>query len=359
MHRASHQTVDSSAHGFVAAQSRDSVAANTPFLSADVGGTHARVALIDWREDMASGDNRIHVLHYRKFACADYPGLTAILREFVASIDGHKIAQACIASAGYLLGDVLINANLPWQVSISAIRRELALEQLSIINDFEAVAYATHFHATDDSILIAGQDPMRLDQPRLVVGPGTGLGAAVLFPREPRPGLLGTEAGHAGLTACSALELQIVQRIGQGAHHVASEHILSGPGLVTLYRTLGDIRGLPSPFSTPAQITTAALARSNALANESVDVFCAWLGSVVGDLVLTYGAHGGVFLAGGVLPQIVPLLQRSAFAERFYAKGMMREVLEQTPVRLIEHGQLGVTGAAHWFLDNTLAAPKG
>jgi glucokinase len=356
MHRASQQTMDSLLHAAGTDWAGAATLGYQPFLAADVGGTHARIALIDWHADTVNGNNQLDILHYRKFACADYPGLVDILREFIASIDGLVISNACIACAGYLLGDVLINANLPWQVSLSAIRRELALEVLSLINDFEAVAYATHFHAADESILIAGNGPTRRDQPRLVVGPGTGLGAAVLFPREPRPGLLGTEAGHAGLTACSTLELQIVQRIGNGSRHVASEHILSGPGLVTLYRTLGEIRGLPSPYSTPAQITAAALVRSNALANESVDVFCAWLGSVVGDLVLAYGAHGGVFLAGGVLPQILPLLQRSAFAERFYAKGTMREVLEQTPVRLIEHGQLGVTGAAHWFIDHALMA---
>ena len=318
------------------------------FLAADVGGTHARIGLIDPN----ANQHAPAIVHYKKFACADYASLAEILREFVRGIDAPSVTQACIACAGYAHGDNLINANLPWQVSISEICRDLGLQRVTLVNDFKAVAYATHFHDVDDSTTIAGDGPIKLNLPRLVIGPGTGLGAAVLIPGEPRPGILTSEAGHAALAARTSLELQIVRRLGNGSAHILNEQIVSGPGLLTLYRVLCEIHAATPQFTDPAQVTAAALAGTDAIAGECVEVFCAWLGSLVGDLVMSFGAYGGVYLAGGVLPQILPLLQHSTFVERFRSKGALREVLEQVPVRLIEHGQLGVTGAAHWFLDN-------
>ncbi len=327
---------------------------HAPFLAADVGGTHARIGLIRAQSVRSIADgtaDNLQILGYRKFACADYPNLSAILREFLRDADAQPVA-ACIACAGYALGDTLVNANLPWKVSISGLGADLGIEHVALVNDFKAVAYATHFHDVAETPLVAGNGHANPSQPRLVIGPGTGLGAAVLIPGEPRPGILSSEAGHAALAPRTALEMQIVRRLGNGVAHVLNEQILSGPGLVTLYRVLCEIRASRPQFDTPAQITAAALASSDALASECVEVFCAWLGSLIGDLTMLFGAYGGVFLAGGVLPQIEPLLRRSDFRERLCSKGMMREVLERVPVRLIDHGQLGVTGAAHWYLDH-------
>ena len=110
-----------------------------------------------------------------------------------------------------------------------------------------------------------------------------------------------------------------------------------------------------SGYRAPTQITAAALAGSDALARESLEVFCGLLGSAVGDMALLYGVHGGIYLAGGILPQIREFLMQSTFVERFLDKGPMRTALEQIPVRLVEHGQLGVIGAASWYLDQRAA----
>ncbi|MCC6595518.1 MAG: glucokinase, partial [Rhodanobacteraceae bacterium] len=134
--------------------------------------------------------------------------------------------------------------------------------------------------------------------------------------------------------------------------YVKTEHALSGPGLVNLHRALARLHGVAPVFDTPAAISTAAH-RGDATALDTVRVFCGWLGSVVGDLVLGYGAFGGVHLAGGVLPQLGDLLADSDFLARFLDKGPMRAALERVPVRLVEHGQLGITGAAIWYLQHT------
>lgn len=352
MQGASPQSIDQPSRQVSAAP-----AAHAPFLAADVGGTHARVGLIQPSADSADGAS-LSVLQYRKFACADYKDLHDILREFTNTMHGPVATRACIACAGLVNGDDLINANLPWRVSISRLRDELGLDRVVLVNDFTAVAYAAHFQGIADSILIAGHGAIDPALPRLVVGPGTGLGAAALIPGGKRPGILATEGGHAALAARTELELEVLHRLGNGHAHVPNEQVFSGPGLFALYRTLCELRAVHAQFESPTQITAAALARSDALALETVEIFCTWFGSLVGDLIMLLGAYGGVYLAGGVLPQIAPLLRASGFAARMADKGALRTVLERVPVHLIDHGQLGVTGAAHWFLDHESAGGR-
>jgi glucokinase len=131
---------------------------------------------------------------------------------------------------------------------------------------------------------------------------------------------------------------------------VPVEYALSGPGLMNLHAALCALRGGHNDYSSPGEITAAAISGSDPLARESLEVFCGLLGSAVGDMALLYGAQGGVYLAGGILPQIREFLIKSSFVERFLNKGPMRAALERIPVRLVEHGQLGVIGAANWYL---------
>ncbi|MEP6939551.1 MAG: glucokinase [Rudaea sp.] len=351
MHDASPLSVES-----YGARTGAASAAAGPFLAADVGGTHARIGLIQQRSASAvAHDEPLHILGYRKYACASHASLSAILLEYLRE-SGARPLGACIACAGYALGDDLINANLPWKVSISALRRDLGLERVALVNDFQAIAYATHFHPLTDAVQVAGSGGIDLNLPRLVVGPGTGFGAAVLLPAQPHPAILRTEAGHAAIAPHTALEMQVVRHLGRGVVHVPNEQVLSGPGLLNLYRAICEIRAIPARLVSPMEVTAAALDGSDAVASECVACFCAWLGGLVGDLVVLFGAFGGVSLAGGFLPQILALLQRSEFAERFHDKGTLRTVLERVPVHVIEHGQLGVSGAAHWFVDNAAAA---
>ena len=130
-----------------------------------------------------------------------------------------------------------------------------------------------------------------------------------------------------------------------------TEQILSGPGLANLFAALGRLRGVKAPQRSPREIAEAAITGADTLAREALQTFCGWLGSFVGNLVMLYGAQGGVYLAGGILPQIRDFLLRSEFVTRFRDKGAMRPMLERVPVNLIDHGQLGVLGAAGWFLE--------
>lgn len=333
----------------------DSAGSGLPFLAADVGGTHARIGLVLGQPD---GKRPVSVLHYHRYSCADWTSLTAMLHDFVGQLAAtphasaqQQIDRCAIACAGYVLDEHIVNDNLPWKVSIPEIRQSLGIRRLDVINDFEALAFATQFVEGSEVQSIIESTVPASGGPVLVMGPGTGLGSAVLLPGHPHAKVLATEAGQISLAPGNEREIEILRVLARDRAYVSFEDALSGPGLLKLYRTLCELRMSPARLLTPAEVTGAALAGSDAAAVETLEVFCGLLGSFVGDLVLLYGARGGAYLAGGILPQIHSFLLASTFTERYFNKGVMRAYLQQVPVRLIEHGQLGVIGAAGWFLD--------
>lgn len=323
-------------------------AALRPFIAADVGGTHVRIGLV---RRSADPDRRIAVLHYRKYACNDYASPGDIFKTFLDSVDSSAVNEGVIASAGYALEDgSVISTNLPWPLAPEQIRRQLGFVDLRVVNDFEAVAHAaTHVDASE-VLRITGPETPATRGPTLVLGPGTGFGAALWIPSDKHDVVLATEAGQAALTPGNAIEIALLQEMLKQRSHVPVEYALSGPGLMHLHTALCAMRGTSHAHRTPGEITTAAIANDEPLARESLDIFCGLLGSVVGDMALLYGVQGGIYLAGGILPQIREFLINSSFVERFLNKGPMRAALERIPVRLVEHGQLGVIGAANWYL---------
>ncbi|MEP7043138.1 MAG: glucokinase [Dokdonella sp.] len=320
---------------------------DAPLIAADVGGTHARIALV---EPAADGAAAFAIPHYQKYACAEFPSLAAIIGTFRDTHLHAQVDRVALAIAGYVIDDAVVNVSLPWTVSVSGLRAALGVRELAIVNDFEAAAHAIGHIDASNAILLSGP-AVAADGPVLLVGPGTGLGAAVRIPHPQRTLVLATEAGQATLAAQSDFEFELLRELRRRGTRVLIEDVLSGTGLANLHAAIRALRAAPARAMTPAQITAAALARSDAFASETVEVFCAWFGSVLGDLALLYGATGGIYLAGGVLPQMKPLLLQSRFVERFIEKGTMREALARTPVRLIEHAQLGVIGAASWYFN--------
>ena len=331
--------------------SRSAGVLGTPFVAADVGGTHARVGLV-----RPYASTRPTLERYEKYVCADYPSLSAILHEFLKSLDGAAVQEAAIACAGYCLDGTIINTNLPWTVSLDRIRADLNLSTVEFVNDFEAVAHATPHLDLRDTTLLTQAGAQQLSAPTLIVGPGTGLGAAVRIPTSGGYVVLATEAGQAAFAPSTDREIEVLRLLRRNSSHVSIEQVLSGPGLVKLHAALCELRGTTRLFDSPADITRAALDEGDVAARDTLDMFCGLMGSVLGDLVLLYGAQGGAYLAGGILPQIKPYLVESSFVERFLDKGAMRPVLERVPVRLIEHGQLGVLGAASWYLQHRASA---
>lgn len=321
-------------------------------LAADIGGTHARIGLIRARTGSASLD----VLAYHKYVCADWPGLPAILDDFLRREARQTVKYCAIAIAGYPVDDRVINENLAWPVSGRELRQALRFTDVALVNDFAALAHALRNIDAGEGLALISTAIASASGARLVIGPGTGLGAAVLVPHTPRPVVLATEAGQVALAPRTALEREILGVMATGDRHVPVEAALSGPGIVNLYNAVATLRGATPTLASPAAVTAAAMAGSDAIARLALDVFCGLLGGYVGDLAMLFNAGGGVFLAGGVLAHMHDFLLRSSFVERFLDKGGMRTVLERVPLRLLEHGRLGVLGAAGWFLDGGASA---
>ena len=318
------------------------------FIAADVGGPHVRIGLVQESHDPA---HPVAVLQYRKYVCAQYPGLAEIIEDFIGTLGGTHVSHGVIASAGYPLEDgTVITANLPWRLSPREIRARLGFADFRLVNDFEAVAHAAAYVDGSEVVQLAGPETAPVIGPTLILGPGTGLGAAVWIPTGKRAVVLATEAGQAALTPGNALEMALLAEMLKTRTHVPVEYALSGPGLMNLHTALCALRGTRNQYKAPGEITAAAISGSDPLARESLEVFCGLLGSAVGDMALLYGVQGGIYLAGGILPQIREFLINSSFVERFLNKGPMRAALERIPVRLVEHGQLGVIGAANWYL---------
>jgi glucokinase len=305
-------------------------------IVADVGGTYARLG---WTQ--AADAEQVH--DYRRYACADHPDLASILRDYAA--DG-VCEGAVVAIAGVLEGDRLINSNLPWAVSVEQTRQAAGLEWVRLINDFEAVANAMPLLTRDTLSPLTRATEATATSPALVLGPGTGLGAALWMEGHP-PRVLATEVGQAALAAGNDLEMDIVRRLLRERRHLNNEHVLSGTGLMNLYRCLCELRG-GSPLHADAGALVAAAQSGDALALETLQVFCGWLGSLVGDLAIIFGAKV-VYLAGGVTAHIPSFLHDGHFLQRYLNKGVMSERLEQVPVWRVEHGQLGLLGAAAWY----------
>ncbi len=309
-------------------------------LVADVGGTNARLG---WTRD---GQTVRDVVAYR---CRDHVSLAHILNTYLNRIAGEAAGEvdwdAVVAIAGYLHGDRLVNSNLPWEVSVVATADAARLASLVLINDFGAVAHALpgiQRHALVP--LLPGQRDDGLRTPALVLGPGTGLGAAMCLDRRGIEVLL-TESGHAALAANSPLELEIVRCLAARWPHVDTERVLSGTGMKNLYEVLARMRGEFPAHQHSEQIVGAALA-GDGVARETLDVFCAWLGSFVADLVLTLGARE-VYLAGGVTTHIASFLHAGPFQQRYSTRFTADRLLP--PVWRIDHGQLGLAGAAMYW----------
>lgn len=319
------------------------------FLAADVGGTHTRVGLV---RAGGADESDVVVLAHRKYVCAEYPSLAAILADFIASHSACAgIDRVTIASAGVVLDDVVINANLPWRISLAQLRSELRLSELQFINDFQAAAHAAQCMDPADSLLLTPGVSAAAHGPVLVVGPGTGLGAAVRIPHRGSTVVLPTEAGHIAFAPGNSREAALLEWTRQrGFTHVPTERFVSGPGLVNLYDAICALDGVEPGLRAPAALTEAAR-RGDAAAREAVMTFCALLGSVIGDLVTVSSARA-VFIAGGILPRLKDFLPHSAFHARLLDKGVMHAALERVPVRLIENERLGVIGAASWYLEH-------
>ena len=312
-------------------------------LVADIGGTHARFALVEGGE----------VLHPTVLRCADYEGPGAAAKAFLATHCPHSHpVRGAFAVASAITGDRVEMTNSPWRFSVAETKAALGLERLGVVNDFTAAALSVR-HLSPEHLLAIGGGAAAADCPIAVVGPGTGLGVSALIPDGSGEWVaLATEGGHVTMAAANDREAEILDWLRRRFDHVSAERVLSGQGLVNLYQALSALSNRQAVFSTPDVITQRGLDGSCPVSREAVETFFAMMGTVAGNLALSVGARGGVFIAGGILPRMAEAFRASGFRARFEEHGRFQPYLAAIPTWLITHPLPAFIGLA------ALVAPR-
>ena len=300
----------------------------SPRLLADIGGTYARFAL-------ETGPGRVErVVSLR---CADHADFHAAISAYLATLPEGRIEHAAVAIANPVAGDAVRMTNYHWQFSIEQMRQRLQFETLVVVNDFTALAMALPRLQPDQRRQVGGGEI----RPRSVVGligAGSGLGVSGLIPADHGWVALGTEGGHTSFSPRDEREMAILRHAWRQYPHVSFERLLSGPGIELIHAALAERAGSGAtrgkPISAP-EITRRALAGNDPVCAETLDAFCAILGTAAANLAVTQGAFGGIYIGGGIVPRLGDYFDRSPFRARFEDKGRFSDYCKGIPTFVI------------------------
>ena len=310
--------------------------ADGPRLVADIGATHARFAL-----QTAPGTYRaVEVLR-----CDDFAGIVPLLRFYLDKHANMRLHHGALALANPVDGDYVRMTNRPWEFSTDAVRRELGLATLLIVNDFTALAMSIPGLKCQDLMQVGGgkQVPGAVLG---VLGPGTGLGVSGGIPTLDGFVTLGSEGGHVNFAPSDEREFAVLQYAWREWTHVSNERLISGPGMEIIYRALAERNGVKAPARSSADIITGALEEKDTLCLEVLECFCGMLGSAAANLAVTLGAFGGIFIGGGIVPRLKEWFKTSPFRARFEAKGRFSSYLSDIPTYVISTPHVAFDGVA-------------
>ena len=309
-------------------------------LVADIGGTNVRFAIA---EAVSSG---ITLHDARRLQTEDFETVRDAAHAYLESVQAHP-KRACMALAGPVHnGQAQVTlTNSHWSLRGDEFQKALALEELMLVNDFYAAASGVAYLHDDAFVTVkrAQRDALAV---QLIIGPGTGLGQALIVPTQTGNRVVATEGGHVAFAPQTTEEIEVMSFIARAHPRVSAERLLSGPGLVNIHRAFCQIEGAPPLTLQAEEITAAAMDGTDRIALRSVNMFSAVLGRVAGDAVLATGARGGVVLGGGILPKIREMLLEGPFVDRFLDKGRMKDYMAAVPVRLIVDESVALYGAA-------------
>ncbi|MFU9138233.1 MULTISPECIES: glucokinase [unclassified Erwinia] len=304
-------------------------------LVGDVGGTNARLALCEVENGALS--------QAKTFSTADFASLEAVIRAYLDE-QQQDITDGCIAIACPITEDWVEMTNHDWAFSSSKMKANLGFEHLEIINDFTAVSMAIPMLSEEDVMQFGGTEPVK-DKPIAVYGAGTGLGVAHLVHVDQRWVSLPGEGGHVDFAANSEEEDLILEVLRAELGHVSAERVLSGAGLVNLYRAIVKSDGREPDNLKPKDVSSRALDDSCTDCRRALAMFCVIMGRFGGNLALNLGTFGGVYIAGGIVPRFLSFFKASGFRAAFEDKGRFKDYVQNIPVYLITHDQPGLLGA--------------
>ena len=311
-------------------------------LVADIGGTNARFSAV-----LAGELESQYEFHH---SVEEHPKFTDLLIDLLQEIAdatgwNNPPTSACFAVACPADVEEITFTNSHWHFTKSELKQLLSCKQLFVINDFEAVAHGITELSDNDLVQVGGEKAIPT-KPIGILGAGTGLGVAGLVPTENGYQVLDSEGGHADYPPTTDRMAAVVGVLREEYGRVSLERLLSGKGIFNIYRSLCTINNIEKAYETPAEVAVAAQEGSDELALQSLNMFCSGMGSAAGNLALTYGAKGGIYIAGGVVPKFIDFFINSDFRHKFEEKGRFVSYLKPIPIFIVVRENLGLLGAA-------------
>lgn len=316
-------------------------------LAGDIGGTHARLAIVE------IDDADAEVFEERDYDSQEFDGLAPIVRRFrdeiSATVDAASFGLACPIDDG-----VCRLTNLDWEIDTESFGDEIGIPRTQLVNDFDCVGHALHYLGPNDLVELQTGEP-RKRGPIAVIGAGTGLGQGYLVWHDGRYRVHASEGGHADLAPRSSLGWELRENLRGKYGHVSYERVVSGPGLVDVYNFLVDAgyeeeraetRSAMAEKDAAEVISRFGMEKSDPACTRALDIFVELFGAQAGNLALTVRADGGLYVAGGIAPQIIDRLRKGPFLEAFRGKGRMSDLVAGIPVWVIVNPQVGLIGAA-------------
>jgi glucokinase len=319
-------------------------------FAGDIGGTKTELALFS-----VLGD-KLRIESQQRFPSKRYSGLVPVLQDYLSGTH-PKIDAACFGIAGPVVDGKVITPNLPWMIDVEDVRRALKLNAVTLLNDLEAAAYGI-FTLENEEFFTLNEGIMRHAGSKALIAAGTGLGQAILYDDGRHFHPLASEAGHADFAPRNEIEIDLLRYLIACFGHVSYERVLSGPGIVNIYRFLKQVRGMAEPLELRERIAIAeddaAVISQAALANEfeicvtALDLFVSVYGAEAGNLALRAKSVRGLYIGGGIAPKILAKLNDGTFMRAFTDKGRYADLLAKIPVQVVLNDQAALRGAAYF-----------
>lgn len=326
----------------------------TSWLAGDIGGTKTILRLV------APEAQGLRTLAEATYASAQYDHLNAIIAEFLRAAGDSQPQRACLAIAGPVVNQTARLTNLPWHLDSRQMQVVLNIPQIELINDFAAVGYGIPALGSEDLCVLQAA-PSQPQQPIAVLGAGTGLGEALLVWHQDHYNVLSLEGGHADFPARTELEIGLLRFLQKRHGRVSVERVVSGQGIPAIYEYLRERQWAPESAEVRSQMQTEdpaaviaryGLAKTDKLCDQTLELFIAAYGAEAGNLALKSLPYGGVYIAGGIAPKLLPRIQDGTLLQNFLDKGRLRTILETIRVSVVLNPKVGLIGAA-------LAAARG
>jgi glucokinase len=313
-------------------------------LAGDVGGTKTLLGLFE-RGTGRPEPRAVHIYHTSTFS-----SFTAILDAFAKDAPPFTLAAAAIGVAGPVIGDTARLTNIPWDISAADITARFGTTRVQLLNDLEAMAWSVEV-LTPDEVELLQEGTRRDDGNAVVIAAGTGLGQAYLHRVDGHLRPVASEGGHADFAARTDREMEFTRMLRDRDGRAEVEQVLSGPGLVNLYRFThrgGECPVVAEPelADGPARISQSAMSGRCQFCADALAMFVSAYGAEAGNLALRGVATSGVYVGGGIAPKILPAIRRGGFMNAFRDKAPMAQLVERVPVKIILNAEAGLLGAA-------------